>query len=148
MLADPSDAERDLLGALPYQSNPTILHTDSSILPRRKIAWASWNYHIPRKETKGIAVTYNMNKLQSLDAPVIFCVTLNRTDLIAPEHILAQFQYHHPVYTPQSLHKREQRESINGVNRTYFCGAYGGYGFHEDGVNSALAVCQHFGKTL
>ncbi|GAK56533.1 hypothetical protein U27_03495 [Candidatus Vecturithrix granuli] len=148
MLADPSEAERDILEVMAYQPNLTILHTDSSILPRRKIAWASWNYHIPRKETEGVAVTYNMNKLQSLDAPVTFCVTLNRADLIAPEQVIQTFQYHHPVYTPQSLHKREQRDAINGVNRTYFCGAYWGYGFHEDGVDSALAVCQHFGKTL
>ena len=148
MLADPSDAERDILGAMPYQPNLTILHTDSSILPRRKIAWASWNYHIPRKESEGVAVTYNMNKLQSLNAPVTFCVTLNRADLIAPEQVIQTFEYHHPVYTPQSLHRRSQRDAINGVNRTYFCGAYWGYGFHEDGVNSALAVCQHFGKTL
>jgi predicted NAD/FAD-binding protein len=148
MLDDPSDAERDILGAIPYQPNLAVLHTDASILPRRKLAWASWNYHIPREELGRVAVTYNMNKLQSIDAPVVFCVTLNRPDEIDPAQIIEKIQYHHPVYTPQGLAARKRRDEINGVNRTYFCGAYWSYGFHEDGVNSALSVCKHFGKTL
>jgi predicted NAD/FAD-binding protein len=148
ILEDPTDDEQDILGAIPYQPNLAILHTDTSILPGKRIAWASWNYHIPREELECVAVTYNMNKLQSLNAPVVFCVTLNRPDAIDSTQMIEKIQYHHPVYTPQSLGRRKQHDEINGVNRTYFCGAYWGYGFHEDGVKSALTVCKHFGKTI
>jgi predicted NAD/FAD-binding protein len=148
MLADPSDAEREILAAIPYQENLTILHTDSSLLPRRKAAWASWNYHIPREELGRVALTYYMNMLQSLTSPIDFCVTLNQPDIIDRTKIIREFNYHHPVYTPQGPLAQIRRQEINGVNRTYFCGAYWGYGFHEDGVNSALAVCEHFGKSL
>ncbi len=148
MLADPSDAEREILAVIPYQKNLTILHTDSSLLPRRKAAWASWNYHIPREEMGRVALTYYMNMLQSLTSPIDFCVTLNQPDIIDRTKIIREFNYHHPVYTPQGPLAQKRRLEINGVNRTYFCGAYWGYGFHEDGVNSALAVCEHFGKSL
>jgi predicted NAD/FAD-binding protein len=93
-------------------------------------------------------VTYYMNMLQSLTSPADFCLTLNRPEIIDRTKIIREFNYHHPVYTPQGLMAHKRRLEINGVNRTYFCGAYWGYGFHEDGVNSALAVCEHFGKTL
>jgi predicted NAD/FAD-binding protein len=148
MLADPSDAERDILEAIPYQENLTILHTDSSLLPQRRGAWASWNYHIPREELGRAALTYYMNMLQSLTAPIDFCVTLNQPDIIDRTKIIRKFNYHHPVYTPQGPMAQKRRHEIDGVNHTYFCGAYWGYGFHEDGVNSALAVCEHFGKSL
>ena len=148
MLADPSDAERDILEAIPYQENLTILHTDSSLLPQRRGAWASWNYHIPREELGRAALTYYMNMLQSLTSPIDFCVTLNQPDIIDRTKIIREFNYHHPVYTPQGPMAQKRRQEIDGVNRTYFCGAYWGYGFHEDGVNSALAVCEHFGKSL
>ena len=148
MLADPSDAERDILEAIPYQENLTILHTDSSLLPQRRGAWASWNYHIPREELGRAALTYYMNMLQSLTAPIDFCVTLNQPDIIDRTKIIRKFNYHHPVYTPQGPMAQKRRHEIDGVNHTYFCGAYWGYGFHEDGVNSALAVCKHFGKSL
>ncbi|UCG13183.1 MAG: FAD-dependent oxidoreductase [Deltaproteobacteria bacterium] len=148
MLADPSDAEREILRAIPYQDNLAILHTDASLLPSRRATWASWNYHIPRRELGRVAVTYYMNMLQSLDAPADFCVTLNRSKIVDQSKIIREFNYHHPVYTRQGPLAQKRREEINGVNRTYFCGAYWGYGFHEDGVNSALAVCKHFGKSL
>jgi predicted NAD/FAD-binding protein len=148
MLADPSDAEREILGAIPYQDNLAIMHTDSSLLPRRRAAWSSWNYHIPRSELGRVAVTYYMNMLQSLEAPADFCVTLNRPEIIDQGKIIREFHYHHPVYTRRAPLAQRRREEINGVNRTYFCGAYWGYGFHEDGVNSALAVCKRFGKSL
>jgi predicted NAD/FAD-binding protein len=148
MLVDPSDDERDILGSILYQPNLAILHTDISILPRRKKAWASWNYHISGDDSEGVAVTYNMNKLQSIDAPETFCVTLNRPELIDPAKIITQIWYDHPVYNVQSLKRQKQHHKINGVNRTYYAGAYWGYGFHEDGVNSALEVTKHFGKTL
>jgi predicted NAD/FAD-binding protein len=148
MLVDPSDAERQILEAIPYQENLTILHTDSSLLPKKRAAWASWNYQIPREELGRAAVTYYMNMLQSLSSPVDFCVTLNRGEVIDPTKIIREFMYHHPVYTLKAPMVQKRRQEINGVNRTYFCGAYWGYGFHEDGVNSALAVAEHFGKTI
>lgn len=148
MLADPTDAERDVLGAIPYQSNATVLHTDASLLPRCRRAWASWNYHIPREPRPGVALTYYMNMLQSLDAPVHFCVTLNRNEDIDPSAVLASLIYEHPVYTPAGFAAQGRHEEISGLNRTHYCGAYWGYGFHEDGVNSALAACRFFGKGL
>ncbi len=148
MLAAPSDAERDLLGAIPYQPNDTVLHTDPSVLPRCRRAWASWNYLIPREAQDRVAVTYHMNRLQNIPAPVEFCVTLNCPEAMAPDAVLRRLVYHHPVYNAAGIAAQKRHDEINGVNRTYFCGAYWGYGFHEDGVNSALAVCKHFGKSL
>ena len=148
LLADPSDAERSILGAIRYQENHTVLHTDTAILPTRRAAWASWNYLIPKRELGRVAVTYDMNILQSLAAPVEFCVSLNLESRLEPSKTIRQMVYHHPVYCPESLAARRRLNEINGVNRTYFAGAYWGYGFHEDGVNSALEVCRHFGKAL
>jgi predicted NAD/FAD-binding protein len=148
LLADPSDAERNILGSIRYQENHTVLHTDTSILPTRKAAWASWNYHIPKRELGRVAVTYDMNILQSLAAPVEFCVSLNLETHLESSKIIRKMIYHHPVYCPESLAARRRLNEINGVNRTYFAGAYWGYGFHEDGVNSALEVCRHFGRGL
>jgi predicted NAD/FAD-binding protein len=148
MLADPSDREREILGPIPYQENHTILHTDSNVLPPKRAAWASWNYRIPKAERGRVALTYDMNLLQGLNAPEEFCVSLNMTEDIDPRKIIRSLVYHHPVYDPRSLAARRGQEALNGVNRTYYCGAYWGYGFHEDGVNSALAVCNHFGKAL
>jgi predicted NAD/FAD-binding protein len=148
MLADPSDLEREVLGAIPYQENLAVLHTDTSLLPPQKTAWASWNYHILREEKGRVALTYNMNILQSLEATETFCVTLNMPERIHPNRVIQRIIYHHPVYDPGSLSARRKQNELNGKNRTYFCGAYWGYGFHEDGVNSALSVCKHFGKTL
>ncbi len=148
MLSDPSDPERNILGNIAYQKNDTVLHTDTCVLPPQKSAWASWNYCSPPEKLGRVAVTYNMNMLQSLKADENFCVTLNWAGAIDPKKILRKFVYHHPVYDPGGLEARKRRAEINGVNRTYFCGAYWGYGFHEDGVNSALEVCRHFGRTL
>ncbi len=148
LLSDPSDAERDILGAIRYQENRTVLHTDHSVLPHRRAAWASWNYHIPRKALGRVAVTYDMNILQSIPAPVEFCVSLNLEARLDPSKIIERIVYHHPVYCPESIAARGRLREINGVNRTYFAGAYWGYGFHEDGVSSALEVARHFGKTL
>ena len=148
MLADPTEQERDILGAIPYQENLTVLHTDTSLLPPKKIAWASWNYHIPKTEKGRVVLTYDMNMLQTLHAPKEFCVTLNMPEAIDPQTIIRSLDYHHPVYDPEGLKARRRQNDLNGSNRTYYCGAYWGYGFHEDGVNSALAVCKHFGKQL
>ncbi len=148
MLADPTDAEQNILGAIPYQENETVLHCDESLLPSKKAAWASWNYHIPKEDTGRVAVTYDMNILQSIGAPEEFCVSLNLAKAINPDKIHRQYVYHHPVYNPESLTARESHSQISGINRTHFAGAYWGYGFHEDGVRSAVEVCKHFGKTL
>ena len=148
LLADASDTERAVLGDLPYQENEVVLHTDVNLLPKKRLAWASWNYHLMKDARNRVALTYHMNTLQSLDAPVEFCVTLNRTMDIDPRTILQRMTYHHPVYTTAGVAAQTKHEQLNGQNRTYFCGAYWGYGFHEDGVKSALAVSQHFGKGL
>lgn len=148
MLADPSDAERELLGAIPYQPNLTLLHTDSGMMPQLKKAWASWNYRIPETEREGVAVTYWMNRLQSLQAEVDFCVSLNSPSDIDPSRIIKSIMYHHPVYSARAFLAQKRRDEISGVNRTWYCGAYWGYGFHEDGVKSALDVCAHFGRSL
>jgi predicted NAD/FAD-binding protein len=148
MLQDPSDNEKEILGAIPYQDNHAVLHSDESVLPGKKAAWASWNYHIPQAETGRVALTYDMNILQSLGAPVEYCVSLNLPNGVDPAKKIKEMHYHHPVYNPKSLAARDRHEEINGVKRTYFCGAYWGYGFHEDGVNSALVVGKHFGKSF
>jgi len=148
MLSDPSDHEREILSAIPYQENVTVLHTDSALLPRRRACWASWNYHVPREPLDRVALTYDMNILQGLDAPVEFCVTLNRPQEIDGEKVFKRMLYAHPVYSPAGIAAQKRREEINGVRRTFYCGAYWSYGFHEDGVKSALAVCKHFGKGL
>jgi len=142
LLADPSQQEVEILSAIPYQENEAVLHTDTRLLPRRRLAWAAWNYHIPAQSQTLAAVTYNMNILQNLDAPLTFCVTLNRSDDIDPAKVLYRTVYHHPVFTPASVAAQERWPEINGVNRTWYGGAYWGHGFHEDGVNSALAVRQ------
>ncbi|MDY6951222.1 MAG: FAD-dependent oxidoreductase [Thermodesulfobacteriota bacterium] len=148
LLADPSEAEVRILGAMPYQENVTVLHTDETVLPKKQVCWASWNYHVPRAQTGRVAVTYDMNILQSLTSPVEFCVSLNHPGRIDPERVIDRMVYHHPVYTPDSLKAQQGHQEINGRNRTSFCGAYWGFGFHEDGVKSALAVCERFGKRL
>lgn len=148
LLEDPTDAERKILGAIPYQENIAVLHSDETLLPSKRAAWASWNYHIPKKDLGRVAVTYDMNILQSIGAPRELCVSLNLAKAIDPGKIYKQMTYHHPVYNPESLAARYSHADISGVNRTHFCGAYWGYGFHEDGVKSALEVCRRFGKTL
>jgi predicted NAD/FAD-binding protein len=148
LLDNPSDAEKNILGIIPYQENQTVLHCDVSLLPSKEAAWASWNYHIPKDDIDRVAVTYDMNILQSIGAPKELCVSLNLAQVIDPAKIFRQMIYHHPVYNPESLVARHSHQEINGVNRTYYAGAYWGYGFHEDGVVSALEVCKHFGKTL
>ncbi|RIK67444.1 MAG: FAD-dependent oxidoreductase [Planctomycetota bacterium] len=148
LLSDPSQMEREILGAIPYQANETVLHTDTSILPKRRRAWAAWNYLIPENIRGRATLTYNMNVLQTLPARKTYCVSLNSHDLISPAETLRAMTYHHPVYTLGGVRAQQKRDEINGVRRTWFCGAYWGYGFHEDGVNSALAVCRDFGKSL
>ncbi len=148
LLADPSEQEREILGAIPYQTNDTVLHTDASLLPRRRLAWASWNYHIPVQPRSRVGVTYYMNLLQRLQSPHHFCVTLNHIEGIDPAKVIRRITYHHPVYTQRGVAAQQRHAEISGVRRTHFCGAYWGFGFHDDGVKSALAVCRSFGKGL
>lgn len=148
MLADPSPTEKEVLGAIHYQENEAVLHTDESLLPKRKLAWAAWNYHLLGAQPDRAVLTYHLNKLQSLTAPCEFCVTLNHTQAINPTKILRHITYHHPVYSPEAVAAQRRHGEISGVNRTSYCGAYWGYGFHEDGVKSALAVCRSFRKGL
>jgi uncharacterized protein len=144
LLSDPSPQERDILGAITYQANDALLHTDTRLMPRRPLAWAAWNYHLPVVPSDRVAVTYNMNILQSLQAPVQFLLTLNRSADVDPRSVLGSYVYHHPVYTIAAVAAQKRRPEINGVRRTYYCGAYWSYGFHEDGVASALASVAEF----
>ena len=148
MLADPSPSEKDILGAIRYQENEAVLHTDASLLPRKKLAWAAWNYHLLPTQPDRAVVTYHMNRLQRLSASHEFCVTLNHTQAIDPAKILRRITYHHPVYSQEAVAAQKRHHEISGINRTSYCGAYWGFGFHEDGVKSALAVCKPFGKDL
>ncbi len=142
LLADASAAERAILTAFPYQENEAVLHTDSSVLPRRKAAWAAWNYHVPKQPAARVAVTYNMNVLQGLVADDTYCVTLNHDQEIAPERVIERITYHHPVFTAAGMAAQKRRHEISGVNRSFFCGAYWRYGFHEDGMVSGLQALQ------
>jgi uncharacterized protein len=144
LLSDPSREEREILGAIPYQANEALLHTDSSLMPRRPLAWAAWNYHLPLEQYGRVTVTYNMNILQSLAAPAQFLLTLNRGESVDPSKVLGRYVYHHPVYTTAAVAAQSRRREINGERRTYYCGAYWSYGFHEDGVKSALAAVEEF----
>jgi predicted NAD/FAD-binding protein len=146
MLADASPAEGQILGAIGYQANETVLHTDTSLLPTRRRAWASWNYYLPVRQHAGPTLTYNMNLLQSLRSASTFCVSLNQREAIAPANRIAEMTYHHPRYTVAAVRAQGRRGEINGVNHTYYCGAYWGFGFHEDGVRSGLEVARLFGK--
>jgi predicted NAD/FAD-binding protein len=144
LLSDPSPAEREVLGAIPYQRNEAILHTDQRLMPRRRLAWACWNYHSIANHQGPLALTYNMNMLQNLDTREPLLVTLNRSDMIDPSRILLRETYHHPVFTPASVAAQTRQREINGSQRTYFCGAWWRNGFHEDGVVSAIDALTHF----
>jgi predicted NAD/FAD-binding protein len=138
LLSDPSPQERDILGAITYQANDALLHTDTRLMPSRPAAWAAWNYHLPSLRNERVTVTYNLNILQSLNAPVQFLLTLNRGADVDPRRVIGSYVYHHPVYTTAAVAAQKRRAEINGPRRTYYCGAYWSYGFHEDGVRSAL----------
>jgi predicted NAD/FAD-binding protein len=151
LLADPTPQEKSVLGAIGYQHNEAVLHTDTSLMPRRRRAWAAWNYHIPEGPTDPdgtVTLTYNMNILQGLKAPVEFCVTLNHTQAIDPEKVIQVINYTHPIFTEKAVAAQKHHREINGARRTYFCGAYWRYGFHEDGVVSALTAVDHFLEDL
>ena len=143
LLEQPTVSEQQVLGAIKYQENEVLLHTDASILPKRKTAWAAWNYHLLEGDQAQVPVTYNMNILQGLDSDQTFCVTLNNSNAIDQTKVLKRLQYHHPIYTQESVAAQARQSEIN-TDRLYFCGAYWRYGFHEDGVVSALNALDHF----
>ena len=144
ILEDASNDEIEILGGIPYQNNQIVLHTDMSLMPKKKLAWAAWNYHITKQPLNLAAVTYNMNILQSLESPEPFLVTLNHTSQIDPNKIIKTLNYTHPVFTPKGIAAQLRHAEISGVNRTGYAGAYWRNGFHEDGVASALAALEHF----
>lgn len=154
LLKDPTPNETSILGGIPYTRNEVVLHTDINLLPKRKLAWASWNYLLDNTSTNAqltnpSCVTYNMNILQGLkDTDETFCVTLNQTDNIEASRIISSYVYHHPVFNHQSLKAQSRRNEICGHNNTHFAGAYWRNGFHEDGVFSALVVAKRFGVEL
>jgi predicted NAD/FAD-binding protein len=144
MLEDPSDLERSILGAFPYQKNSAVLHTGRTMLPDRRRAWASWNYRLPLTDPGKATVTYYMNRLQSLSCDQTLCVTLNNDQAVADENVIAAMEYEHPLFTREGILAQQRQGELNGSNRAFFCGAYWRYGFHEDGVVSALAAIEHF----
>lgn len=147
LLGDPTDAEREVLGAITYQSNETVLHTDAALLPKRRKAWAAWNAFVPAAEGAPCTVSYCMNHLQSIQSPEPFVVTLNRSDAIDPDRIIARMDYQHPVYTHASVAAQTRRGEINGQRNTWFAGAYWGFGFHEDGLRSGVEVARALGAS-
>ena len=148
MLKDPTEKEKDILSSIPYQKNEVLLHTDSSVLPKRKLAWASWNYQLDSNPESPVVLTYNMNILQSLDCDETFCVTLNDHQSVDKSKVLKKITYHHPLFTVKGIEAQKRKLEISGVNNTYYCGAYWHNGFHEDGVASAIEVCKHFGEKI
>jgi predicted NAD/FAD-binding protein len=148
MLAEPTNAERAVLGAFPYAHNEAILHTDASVLPRSPRARAAWNYHLLADRQEPVAITYDMNILQSLAARTRFLVSLNHARAIDARRIIRRINYAHPVYLPAGVAAQRRHREINGVRGTYYCGAYWGYGFHEDGVVSARTALLHFDEDI
>lgn len=145
MLGDPTNAERDVLGAIGYQTNRATLHTDDRLLPVARRARASWNYHVPTGANRHATVTYWMNSLQSIRSDTQFLVSLNRDHDIDPTRVIASFDYAHPIFDLAAIHAQQRRHEIQGWRGTFFAGAYWGYGFHEDGVRSALDVVARLG---
>lgn len=148
LLSDATDAERAILGSVDYQRNEVLLHTDPNVMPRNRRAWASWNYRVPRGSQSTVSVTYHMNRLQGLESEVDFFVSLNAGAQVDEARVIDRFVYHHPVFDTRALRAQRHHAEIDGRNRTHFCGAWWSWGFHEDGVRSALAVCEKLGASL
>ena len=155
MLNDATSVETEILGAIPYRSNEVVLHTDTSRLPHRDVAWSSWNYRLPRSGSDASSVsedaplpmlTYNMNILQGIKSDTTFCVSLNQTEEISQNKILGMYHYSHPVFTREGVAAQARWQEVAGNNNTWYCGAYWANGFHEDGVCSALRVVESVNK--
>ncbi|WP_350599878.1 FAD-dependent oxidoreductase [Pseudomonas sp. 65/3-MNA-CIBAN-0223] len=148
LLSAPSAAEQSILGAMPYADNEVVLHTDTRLLPECELAQAAWNYRLGGPGHTSAAVTYDMNLLQGIDSPTRFCVSLNQSAGISPFKVLAKYTYAHPQFSLAAVAAQARWEELNGANHTWYCGAYWGNGFHEDGVVSALRVAGALGETL
>jgi predicted NAD/FAD-binding protein len=148
LLSDPRPIELEVLGAIKYQPNRATLHTDARLMPKARRAWASWNYHRLATDGERATLTYHVNRLQGIRARTPLLVTLNREDAMDPATVISHMDYDHPVLDPGAIAAQRRQRDINGTNRTWFCGAYWGYGFHEDGVRSAADVCRAFGAAL
>ena len=148
MLAGPTDAESAILGALPYMDNDVVLHTDTRVMPRQRRAWGAWNYHIAGQADDTVRVTYDMNALQTLASDDRFLVTLNGADGVNQDSILFRTTYRHPKYTVEGFAAQGRHAEISGRERTHYCGAYWGFGFHEDGVKSGVRVAEGLGVSF
>ena len=148
MIQDASELEKSVMSGFSYGPNIALLHTDTSILPKRKLGHASWNYYIPEQMRDRVAVTYHMNILQGIKSPETFLVSLNMENYIDPKKVIKEIHYMHPIYTIDAMNSQQRWDQISGKNRIHYCGAYWGNGFHEDGVKSAIKVAAHFGVTL
>jgi predicted NAD/FAD-binding protein len=148
MLAESTRTERAVLGAFPYTQNEAIVHTDETVLPRVTRARAAWNYHLLAHPQEPVAITYDMNILQSLTAPTRFLVSLNHAGAIDARKTIRRINYSHPVYLPTGVAAQRRHREVNGIMGTYYCGAYWRYGFHEDGVVSARAALLHFNEDI
>ena len=148
MLTDATRAELEVLGAIPYQSNEAVLHTDTSLMPKTKRAWAAWNYRVAADQSSPMSVTYHLNRLQGLECRQQYFVTLNSGQDIRPESIIRRIAYAHPVFHAESIAAQGRHAEINGVNRTWYCGAYWRNGFHEDGVASAMLALEDFDRRM
>jgi predicted NAD/FAD-binding protein len=148
LLADADAVEREVLTAFPYQVNEAVLHTDTALLPERRSAWASWNYRIPREPRDEVCVTYNMNMLQGLESKTVWCLSLNPGHAVDPDKIVRRFHYDHPLFSTGRGAAQARHHELIRRRGVSFCGAYWGYGFHEDGLSSALRVCQGFEQEL
>ena len=146
LLKEPTPEERQVLKSIPYQTNTAVLHTDQSLMPLRRRAWGAWNHLILHDEQARVAVTYHLNRLQCLPTTKQYFVTLNCDMRIRPECIIRSMSYDHPVFTERSVAAQMRQSELNGVKRTFFCGAYWRNGFHEDGVVSALTALDDFNK--
>jgi predicted NAD/FAD-binding protein len=148
LLADPSPVEKELLSAFPYRENRVQLHRDARVMPRSRPAWSSWNYHLDDDGQEGACVTYWMNRLQRLQAPSDWFVSLNRDGAVDAQRVQERIAYQHPVFSADGLAAQARHAELIGHRDTSYCGAYWRNGFHEDGVVSALQVCQRFGASL
>lgn len=147
-LERPSIVEQELLGAITYQANRATLHSDTSVMPRTRRAWASWNYHCLAEPQPVATLTYHLNRLQGLEVSTDLMVTLNRDEVIDEASVIARFDYAHPVLSPGAVAAQRRHHELIGHDGLSYAGAYWGYGFHEDGLQSALRVCEHLGATL
>jgi predicted NAD/FAD-binding protein len=149
LLADPTRDERRILGAFPYQPNHAILHSDPALMPKRRAAWASWNYRSDRGHDADapVSVTYWMNRLQGIDGRYPLFLSLNPARQPDPALVHRTFVYDHPIYDAGAMAAQRDLTAIQGVRRTWFCGSYCGYGFHEDGLKAGMAAAAGLGVT-